>query len=67
MASHRSGYKKETIDVAIVGENNVIGEEDALREGVYQTSCICIKQPSDDQEAEVLKINKERFLKLLRG
>ena len=39
MASHRSGYKKETIEVAIVGDNNVIGEEDVIREGVYQTSC----------------------------
>ena len=67
MANHRSGYKKEPIDVAIVGENNVIGEEDAIREGVYQTSCVCIKQPGDNQFAEVLKINKERFLRLLRG
>lgn len=67
MASNKLGLKKETVDVAIVGVNNVIGEEDAIKEGCYQTSCVCIKQPADDQFAEVLRIHKDRFMKLLKG
>jgi len=35
MASHKSGWKKEIVEVAIVGVNNVIGEEDAIKNGCF--------------------------------
>lgn len=35
MASRKSGWKKVPVEVAIVGVNNVIGEEDAIKNGCY--------------------------------
>ena len=43
MASLKNGFKKEIVDVAIVDVGCVIGEEDAIKDSRYQTSCLCIK------------------------
>ena len=66
MAS-QTQIKKEIIEISFPGRGTVIGEEDALRDGKHQTSCICIQQPEDDEPAEIMKISKEKLIKLLRG
>ena len=71
MAS-RTDAKKEIIDIGFVGRGTVIGEEDTLRGGFHQTSCVCFKQSDfkdteDNGPAIVMKISKERLNKLLRG
>ena len=65
MANRKSGFQKETIEIALIGINSIIGDEDVIRNGCYQTSCICAKLPDNGELAEVLKIEKDKFLSLL--
>ena len=52
----------ESLELAIIGANRVVGEEDALEGGVHQNSAQCLSQ-----KAEVLEIDKDEFLKILRA
>ena len=51
----------KSVELAIIGHNKTIGEEDTLEGGIHLSSAQCLSQ-----KAEVLAIDKDEFLRILR-